>query len=109
MATLLAEQQQDGILPAASAQSRRIRGGVQPERQAAGQRRRYGTVRLWNPATGQPAGTALPADTGTGARVNGVAFSPGGLLLAGARRHPSGVECGHRRAGTLLALLGARL
>ena len=39
-----------------------------------------GTVRLWNPATGQPIGTPLPADIGYG--VNGVAFSPDGNLLA---------------------------
>ena len=39
-----------------------------------------GTVRLWNPATGQPIGTPLPAAIGYG--VNGVAFSPDGNLLA---------------------------
>jgi WD40 repeat protein len=40
-----------------------------------------GTVRLWNPATGQPVGTPLPADT---AAVYGVAFSLDGQLLASA-------------------------
>ena len=40
-----------------------------------------GTVRLWNPATGQPVGAPLPA-TGPGASVYGVAFSPDGKLLA---------------------------
>ena len=45
-----------------------------------------GTVRLWDPATGQRV-RAIRADT-TGAApdvgVNGVAFSPGGKLLASA-------------------------
>ena len=41
-----------------------------------------GTVRLWNPATGQPVGGPLPASTGQLRGVNGVAFSPDGKLLA---------------------------
>ena len=42
-----------------------------------------GTVRLWNPATGQPVGAPLHA-TSTGYGVLGVAFSPDGRLLASA-------------------------
>src|SRR6516165_7301589 len=39
-----------------------------------------GTVRLWNPATGQRVGTPIRADARNGA--HGVAFSPDGKLLA---------------------------
>ena len=41
-----------------------------------------GTVRLWNPATGQAVGAPLPAGAGSGGSVSGVAFSPDGKLLA---------------------------
>ncbi len=41
-----------------------------------------GTVRLWNPGSGQPVGAPFPAVTSGG--VNGVAFSPNGKLLAAA-------------------------
>ena len=43
-----------------------------------------GTVRLWNPATGRPAGAPLPASVGPVGGVGGVAFSPDGTLLASA-------------------------
>jgi len=39
-------------------------------------------VRLWDPATRQPLGISLPADTGPGGGVTAVAFSPDGKLLA---------------------------
>jgi WD40 repeat protein len=41
-----------------------------------------GAVRLWHPATGQPAGAPIPAGAQTG--VVAVAFSPNGKLLASA-------------------------
>ena len=41
-----------------------------------------GTVRLWNPATGQPAGAPLQAGAQTD--VSAVAFSPDSTLLASA-------------------------
>jgi len=41
-----------------------------------------GTVRLWNPATGQPVGAPLRATTSTVYGAPAVAFSPNGTLLA---------------------------
>ena len=41
-------------------------------------------MRLWNPATGHPVAVLLPAGTGPGGSVSGVAFSPDGKLLAAA-------------------------
>ena len=43
-----------------------------------------GTVRLWNPVTGQPVGAPLHAGSGAQGGVYGVAFSPDGKLLASA-------------------------
>ena len=41
-----------------------------------------GTVRLWNPATGQPVGAPLRATTSARYGAPAVAFSPNGTLLA---------------------------
>ena len=43
-----------------------------------------GTVRLWDPATGQAMGSPLQIGSSSRSGVNGVAFSPDGKLLAGA-------------------------
>ena len=62
---------------------RRVRGGVQPRRQAAGQRRRRRHGAAVEPGHRPPAGAPLHA-TSTGHGVFAVAFSPDGQLLAGA-------------------------
>ena len=92
MTTLLAQQQQAGTLYVTDGGS--LTGGpvdavtFTPDGKllatAAGYRDGGGDgadadgVRLWDPATGQPVRSPLPAD----ASLNGVAFSPDGTLLA---------------------------
>ncbi len=76
--TLLAEQQQQGMLPADPSNVWAV--AFSPDGTLLATADGDGTVRLWNPATGRAAGAPLHASTQHG--VYGVAFSPDGKLLA---------------------------
>ena len=78
--TLLAEQQQQGTLPADPSTVHGVAFSLNGRLLASADA--DGTVRLWNPATSHGVGAPLHASTQHG--VYGVAFSPDGRLLASA-------------------------
>jgi hypothetical protein len=87
MTALLAEQQQEGILRAVSSGSGVAGVAFSPDGKLLATAGGEGTVRLWNPATGQAVGAPLPAATGPGLAVTSMAFSPDGRLLASGDSH----------------------
>jgi uncharacterized protein with WD repeat len=78
MTTVQTEQQESSILLASSSGANGVVFSSNGKLLASAYA--DGTVRLWNPVTGQPVGSPLQA----GSAVNAVAFSPDGKLLASA-------------------------
>ena len=80
LSALLTEQRQLGVLPAATVPVNAV--AFSPDSTLLAAADDTGTVRLWNPVTGHPAGALFHAGTSTNGHASGVAFSPDGKLLA---------------------------
>src|SRR5262249_38310541 len=74
MARLLAGQQQNGILPADPSGVSDV--AFSPNGKLLASADADGTVRLWNPATGEAVGAPLQTGSGSQGGVSAVAFSP---------------------------------
>ena len=85
MTTLLAEQQQSGTIYADPISVDAV--AFSPDSKLLASAGDDGTVRVWNPVTGQPACRPLTAGriSGVNGTQSGVAFSPDSKLLASAR------------------------
>jgi WD40 repeat protein/transcriptional regulator with XRE-family HTH domain len=82
LASLLIEQQQRGTLPGDPSNGGVNTVAFSPDSHLLAAAYGDGYVRLWNPVTGQAAGSPLPVDSGLEGGVYGLAFSPDGKLLA---------------------------
>ena len=84
MTTLLTQQQQNGMVPADPYGVPGV--AFSPSGNLLATADGDGTVRLWNPLTGQADGAPLRTGSGHQDSVRGLTFSPNGKLLATANR-----------------------